>query len=65
MCNFFTPQAINIILLAQEEAKLLKQNQIGTQHLLLAFAKQKKSDVRKILRSCNVRLENTRADVKK
>ena len=65
MYNLFTQQAMNIILIAQEEAKFLQQNQVGTQHLFLALVEQKKSDVRKILRSCGVRLNNTRAKVKK
>ncbi|KFF31325.1 ATP-dependent clp protease [Bifidobacterium bombi DSM 19703] len=63
MFERFTDRARRVIVLAQEEAKALQHNYIGTEHLLLGLIKEGEGVAAKVLAAQGVTLEGTRKQV--
>jgi ATP-dependent Clp protease ATP-binding subunit ClpA len=63
MFERFTDRARRVVVLAQEEARLLNHNYIGTEHLLLGLAHEGEGVAAKALESLDVSLEAVRAQV--
>ena len=59
----FTDQARNVVVFAQEEARALHHNYIGTEHLLLGILRERAGVGRRALDRLGVRLEDVRTDV--
>jgi ATP-dependent Clp protease ATP-binding subunit ClpA len=59
----FTDRARRVVVLAQEEARLLNHNYIGTEHLLLGLASDGQGVAAKALEMLGIRLEALRAEV--
>jgi len=59
----FTDRARQAIVLAQDEARALKHNYIGTEHLLLGLLRDENSTAGKVLASLGIRLEEVRGQV--
>jgi ATP-dependent Clp protease ATP-binding subunit ClpA len=64
MFERFTVQSRRAIVLAQEEARLLNHNYIGTEHLLLGLIADEDSDAAQALDSLDVTVEAARAQVR-
>jgi len=64
MFERFTERARRVVVLAQEEARMLNHNYIGTEHILLALIQEGEGVAAKALRSLGVSLEEVRSDVK-
>ena len=60
MFERFTDRARRVVVLAQEEARLLNHNYIGTEHLLLGLIHEGEGLAAKALESLNVSLEQVR-----
>lgn len=58
MFERFTERARKVVVRAQDEARFLKQNYIGTEHLLLGLIGEKEGIAAKVLVSMNVSLED-------
>jgi ATP-dependent Clp protease ATP-binding subunit ClpA len=63
MFERFTDRARRVIVLAQEEARLLDHNYIGTEHLLLGLAHEGQGVAAKALELLGIRLEALRSQV--
>ena len=63
MFERFTDRARRVVVLAQEEARLLSHNYIGTEHLLLGLIHEGEGLAAKSLESLGVTLEQVRAQV--
>ncbi|OZG66306.1 ATP-dependent Clp protease ATP-binding protein [Bifidobacterium hapali] len=63
MFERFTDRARRVIVLAQEEARALQHNYIGTEHLLLGLIREGDGVAAKALASKGVTLEDTRKQV--
>jgi ATP-dependent Clp protease ATP-binding subunit ClpC len=63
MFERFTERARQVVVLAQDEARLLKHNYIGTEHLLLGLLAEEEGIAARMLESIGIRLEDARADV--
>jgi ATP-dependent Clp protease ATP-binding subunit ClpA len=63
MFERFTDRARRVVVLAQEEARLLNHNYIGTEHLLLGLAHEGQGVAPKALESLGISLEAVRAQV--
>jgi ATP-dependent Clp protease ATP-binding subunit ClpA len=63
MFERFTDRARRVIVLAQEEARLLNHNYIGTEHLLLGLAHEGQGVAAKALELLGIRLEALRSQV--
>jgi ATP-dependent Clp protease ATP-binding subunit ClpC len=61
----FTEPARQVVVLAQVEARALKHNYIGTEHLLLGLLRQEDSLAAQVLGSLGVTLEDVRGQVKR
>ena len=59
----FTDRARRVVVLAQEEARLLNHNYIGTEHILLGLIHEGEGVAAKALESLNISLEAVRAQV--
>jgi ATP-dependent Clp protease ATP-binding subunit ClpA len=64
MFERFTDRARRVIVLGQEEARLLNHNYIGTEHLLLGLAHEGQGVAATALESLGISLEAVRAQVK-
>jgi ATP-dependent Clp protease ATP-binding subunit ClpC len=64
MFERFTPQARRAIVMAQEEARLLDHNYIGTEHILLGLLAEREGVAARALESLNVTLEAARDQVR-
>jgi ATP-dependent Clp protease ATP-binding subunit ClpC len=64
MFERFTDRARRVVVLAQEEARLLNHNYIGTEHLLLGLVSESPGVAAKALESLGISLEAVRAKVK-
>lgn len=64
MFERFTERARKVVVRAQDEARFLKQNYIGTEHLLLGLIGEKEGIAAKVLQSLNISLEEIRLAVK-
>src|SRR5512136_2732546 len=63
MFERFTERARQVIVLAQEEARALRHNYIGTEHLLLGLLREADGVAARVLGSLEVNLDEVRADV--
>jgi ATP-dependent Clp protease ATP-binding subunit ClpA len=63
MFERFTDRARRVVVLAQEEARLLNHNYIGTEHLLLGLAHEGQGVAAKALEVLGIRLEALRSQV--
>lgn len=63
MFERFTDRARRVIVLAQEEAKLLKHNYIGTEHILLGLIHEGEGIAAKALEGMDISLEGVREQV--
>ncbi len=63
MFERFTDRARRVIVLAQDEAKLLNHNYIGTEHILLGLIHEGEGVAAKALESLGISLEAVRAQV--
>jgi ATP-dependent Clp protease ATP-binding subunit ClpC len=59
----FTERARQVVVLAQDEARGLKHNYIGTEHLLLGLLREEEGLAARVLASLGVTTEETRAQV--
>jgi ATP-dependent Clp protease ATP-binding subunit ClpC len=64
MFERFTDRSRRAIVLAQEEARLLSHNYIGTEHLLLGLLADPESNAARTLTSLNITLEAAREQVR-
>jgi ATP-dependent Clp protease ATP-binding subunit ClpC len=65
MFERFTERARSVVVLAQDEARALKHNYIGTEHLLLGLLREEEGLGARVLESLGVSLEEVRAQVAK
>jgi ATP-dependent Clp protease ATP-binding subunit ClpC len=63
MFDRFTERARQVVVLAQDEARALKQESIGTEHLLLGLLREEDGVAARVLGAFPVTLERLRADV--
>jgi ATP-dependent Clp protease ATP-binding subunit ClpC len=59
----FTDRARRVVVLAQEEARMLNHNYIGTEHILLGLARERDGVAAKALDGLNIRLDAVRREV--
>jgi ATP-dependent Clp protease ATP-binding subunit ClpC len=59
----FTDRARRVVVLAQEEARLLNHNYIGTEHLLLGLIHEGEGVAARALESLGISLESVRSEV--
>jgi ATP-dependent Clp protease ATP-binding subunit ClpC len=59
----FTERSRHVVVLAQDEARKLKHNYIGTEHILLGLLREKEGLAARVLESFDVTLEKVRAQV--
>jgi ATP-dependent Clp protease ATP-binding subunit ClpA len=59
----FTDRARRVVVLAQEEARMLSHNYIGTEHLLLGLAREERGVAAKTLESLGISLQAIRSQV--
>ena len=64
MFERFTERARRVVVLAQEEARLLNHNYIGTEHILLGLIREGEGVAAKALESLGISLEAVRQQVK-
>jgi ATP-dependent Clp protease ATP-binding subunit ClpA len=63
MFERFTERARYVVVLAQDEARTLKHNYIGTEHILLGLLREEEGLAARVLRSFGITLEEVRAQV--
>jgi ATP-dependent Clp protease ATP-binding subunit ClpC len=63
MFERFTERARQVIVLAQEEARMLRHNYIGTEHLLLGLLREADGVAARVLGTLDVTLEEVRGEV--
>ena len=63
MFERFTDRARRVVVLAQEQARLLNHNYIGTEHLLLGLIDEGEGVAAKVLESLEISLQDARAQV--
>jgi Clp amino terminal domain, pathogenicity island component/UvrB/uvrC motif len=61
----FTERARQVVVLAQDEARALGHNYIGTEHLLLGLLREEEGLAARVLESLDVTLEEVRAQVER
>jgi ATP-dependent Clp protease ATP-binding subunit ClpC len=59
----FTERARQVLVLAQDEARALKHNYIGTEHILLGLLREEEGLAARVLESLGVTVEEVRAQV--
>ncbi|GAC1391530.1 MAG: hypothetical protein NVS4B11_27310 [Ktedonobacteraceae bacterium] len=59
----FDEQARRVLHYAQEEARRLQHNYIGTEHLLLGLIREGEGFAAGVLHSLGIRLDNVRAEI--
>jgi ATP-dependent Clp protease ATP-binding subunit ClpC len=59
----FTERARQVVVLAQDEARALKHNYIGTEHLLLGLLREEEGLAARVLESFEITVEEVRAQV--
>jgi ATP-dependent Clp protease ATP-binding subunit ClpA len=64
MFERFTDRSRRVVVLAQEEARLLNHNYIGTEHLLLGMLADGEGDAARTLESLDITLEAARHEVR-
>src|SRR5512144_1771742 len=63
MFERFTERARQVVVLAQEEARTLKHNYIGTEHILLGLLREEEGVAARVLESLDITVERVRAQV--
>ena len=63
MFERFTERARQVVILAQDEARLLGHDYIGTEHLLLGLLREEEGLAARVLESMDVSLDEVRDDV--
>jgi ATP-dependent Clp protease ATP-binding subunit ClpC len=63
MFERFTEKARRVVVYAQEEARMLNQNYVGTEHLLLGLIREQDGIAANALESLNISLEDVHAQV--
>ncbi len=63
MFERFTEQARQVVVLAQEEARTLRHDYIGTEHLLLGLLREENGLAARACASLNIDVERVRAQV--
>ncbi len=63
MFERFTERARQVVVLAQDEARTLKHNYIGTEHILLGLLREEEGLAARVLDSLDITLEEVRAQV--
>ncbi|MDI6689489.1 MAG: ATP-dependent Clp protease ATP-binding subunit [Actinomycetota bacterium] len=63
MFERFTERARRVVVFAQEEARMLNQNYIGTEHLLLGLIREEESVAVRALKAMGINLEDIRTQV--
>jgi ATP-dependent Clp protease ATP-binding subunit ClpC len=63
MFERFTERARQVVVLAQDEARTLKHNYIGTEHILLGLLREEDGLAGRVLESLGVAVEEVRAQV--
>jgi ATP-dependent Clp protease ATP-binding subunit ClpC len=61
----FTERARQVVVLAQDEARILKHNYIGTEHILLGLLREEEGLAARVLESLDISLEKVRAQVQR
>jgi ATP-dependent Clp protease ATP-binding subunit ClpC len=61
----FTERAKQVVVLAQDEARALKHNYIGTEHILLGLLREEEGLAARVLESLDITVEEVRAQVKR
>jgi hypothetical protein len=61
----FTDRARQVVVLAQDEARTLKHNYIGTEHLLLGLLREGEGVAARVLEGLDVTVEEVRAQVER
>jgi ATP-dependent Clp protease ATP-binding subunit ClpC len=64
MFERFTDRSRRVVVFAQDEARLLNHNYIGTEHILLALIREGEGVGAKALESLNISLEGARREVR-
>jgi hypothetical protein len=59
----FTERARQVVVLAQDEARALRHNYIGTEHLLLGLLREEEGLAARVLESLDITVEEVRAQV--
>ena len=65
MFERFTERARQVVVLAQDEARALKHNYIGTEHLLLGLLREEEGLAARVLEALDVTVDEVRTEVKK
>ncbi|HEY4897982.1 MAG TPA: Clp protease N-terminal domain-containing protein [Solirubrobacteraceae bacterium] len=63
MFERFTERARQVVVLAQEEARTLKHNLIGTEHILLGLLREEEGLAARVLESLGITVERVRIEV--
>jgi ATP-dependent Clp protease ATP-binding subunit ClpA len=63
MFERFTERARQVVVLAQEEARGLKHNYIGTEHILLGLLREEEGLAARVLESLDITVERVRAEI--
>jgi ATP-dependent Clp protease ATP-binding subunit ClpC len=63
MFERFTERARQVVVLAQEEARQLKHNYIGTEHILLGLLREEEGLAARVLESLDITVERVRSQV--
>lgn len=65
MFERFTDRARRIVVLAQEEARMLRHNYIGTEHLLLGMIHEGQGIAAQVLTTMDVNLQAVRTEIER
>ena len=65
MFERFTERARQVVVLGQDEARALRHNYIGTEHLLLGLLREEEGIAARVLESFDITLEEVRDQVKR
>jgi ATP-dependent Clp protease ATP-binding subunit ClpA len=65
MFERFTDRARHAVVLAQEEARALNHNYIGTEHLLLGLLREAEGIAARALTACGIGIDHVRAEVER
>jgi ATP-dependent Clp protease ATP-binding subunit ClpC len=63
MFERFTERARQVVVLAQDEARSLKHNYIGTEHILLGLLREEEGLAARVLESLDITVEEVRAQI--
>ena len=63
MFERFTDRARRVVVLAQEEARRLNHNYIGTEHILLGLIQEGEGHAAKAIEELNISIDSVRSEV--